>query len=250
MPPRKPKAADQTGAANDAGQDRSPPCPVVGIGASAGGIDALKKFLPAVDPQSGIAFVLVQHLDPTHESILTEILAPMSPVPVVRIQEGTEVAPNHFYVIPPNAALTIENGKLRLSRLAKRRAFGTPIDTFFISLAEGQGDFAACAILSGTGSDGTLGLRAIKEHGGLTLAQEGAEYDGMMRSALATGLVDFVLPADETPAKLAGYSRHMNEIMTAKGPEGPEPEATDSLAQICGLLRARTGHDFSGYSIS
>lgn len=248
---RNSKATNET---KDVNADRpdtpSPACPVVGIGASAGGIDALKKFLPSVDPQSGIAFVLVQHLDPTHESILTEILAPMSPVPVVRILEGTKVAPNHFYVIPPNAALTIENGKLRLSRLVKRRAFGTPIDTFFISLAEDQGGFAACAILSGTGSDGTLGLRAIKEHGGLTLAQEGAEYDGMMRSALSTGLVDFVLPAEEMPAKLAGYFRHMNDVMTAKGPQGPEQEATDSFAQICGLLRARTGHDFSGYKNS
>jgi two-component system CheB/CheR fusion protein len=251
MPPRKTKAANQATAVDPPGHENSsPPYPVVGIGASAGGIDALKKFLPAVDPQSGIAFVLVQHLDPTHESILTEILTPMSPVPVVRIQEGTGVEPNHFYVIPPNAALTIEKGKLRLSRLTKRRSISTPIDTFLISLAEDQGDFAACAILSGTGSDGTLGLRAIKEHGGLTLAQEGAEYDGMMRSALSTGLVDFVVLAEEMPAKLAGYFRHINEIIAAKGPEGPEHEAADAFAQICGLLRARTGHDFSGYKNS
>jgi two-component system CheB/CheR fusion protein len=134
--------------------------------------------------------------------------------------------------------------------LAKRRAISTPIDTFLISLAEDQGDFAACAILSGTGSDGTLGLRAIKEHGGLTLAQEGAEYDGMMRSALSTGLVDFVVPAEEMPAKLASYFRHMSEIMAADGPEGPKHEAADAFAQICGLLRARTGHDFSGYKNS
>ena len=260
---RKTKARNQTPAAHPSGQENSfpaadppaqenlsSPCPVVGIGASAGGIDALKKFLPALDPQSGLAFVLVQHLDPNHDSILAEILTPMSPIPVVRIKEGTEVAPNHFYVIPPNAALTIENGKLRLSRLAKRRAISTPIDIFFISLAEDRSDFAACAILSGTGSDGTLGLRAIKEHGGLTLAQEGAEYDGMMRSALATGLVDFVVPAEEMPAKLASYFHHMNVLMTAKGPEGPELEAADSFAQICGLLRARTGHDFSGYKNS
>jgi two-component system CheB/CheR fusion protein len=251
MAARNSKTTNETKDVTGNGPDKPPPgCPVVGIGASAGGIDALKKFLPAIDPQSGLCFVLVQHLDPNHESILPDILAPFSPVPVVRIQEGTEAEPNHFYVIPSNAALTIENGRLHLSRLMKRRAFGMPIDTFFISLAEDRGGHAACAILSGTGSDGTLGLRAIKEHGGLTLAQAGAEYDGMMRSALSTGLVDFVLPADEMPAKLAGYFSHLNEIMATKGPEGAELEATDAFAQICGLLRARTGHDFSGYKNS
>lgn len=228
-------------------QSSQPGCPVVGIGASAGGIDALKTFFPAVDPAFGIAFVVVQHLDPDHKSVLPELLARSSRLPVVSIEKATKVEPGHVYVIPPNATLTIKDGWLRLVRPAEPRGQRTPIDSFFISLAEDQGENAACVILSGTGSDGTLGLRAIKENGGLTLAQAGAEYDGMMRSALATGLVDFVLRAEEMPAKLAGYFQRVTEIGDKKGPDGVRQDAADYLAQICAVLRARTGHDFSGY---
>lgn len=222
-------------------------CPVVGIGSSAGGIDALKHFLPPVEPDCGMAFVLVQHLDPDHRSMLPELLAHISPLPVIAIEENTPVEANHVYVIPSNASLTIEDGRLHLAKPLARRGLRTPIDTFFVSLAQERAEKAACVILSGTGSDGTLGLRAIKEHGGLTLAQEGAEYDGMMRSALATGLVDFVLPAEAIPAKLADYFRHMNEVGGEIGPDGFSQAAADAFAQICAVLRTRTGNDFAGY---
>ena len=168
------------------------PGPIVGIGASAGGLDALQKFFPMIAPDCGLAFVVVQHLAPEHRSTLADLLARSSRLQVTLIEQETAVQPNHVFVIPPNATLTIKAGRLHLSKPTAPRGFRTPIDSFFISLAEDQGENAACVILSGTGSDGTLGMRAIKEHGGLTLAQtaESAEYDGMMRSAVATGLVD------------------------------------------------------------
>src|SRR5262249_24805087 len=123
----------------------------------------------------------------------------------------------------------------------------TPIDTFLVSLAEARGEHAACVILSGTGSDGTIGLRAIKEHGGLTIAQDGASYDGMMRSAVGTGLVDFVLAADVIPSPLHDYFGHLSTTDGHKDGDGTRPDAVDHLTQICALLRTRTGHDFSGY---
>ncbi len=232
------------------GTKEKPPrigCPVVGIGASAGGIDALKKFLPGIEPGSGLAFVVVQHLDPHHSSVLAEVLARSSRLPVVSIKDGMVIEADHIYVIPPNATLSIEGSELRVARPSAPRGARNPIDTFFVSLAEAQAENAACVILSGTGSDGTLGLRAVKEHGGLTLAQAGAQYDGMMRSALATRLVDFVLPAEEMPERLANYFRHIVEIGEKKGIDGVQQEAANRLAQICTILRARTGHDFSGY---
>ncbi len=169
--------------------------PIVGIGTSAGGLSALQHFLPAVDALSGLAFVVVQHLDPAHESNLATIIARSTPLPVATIADGVLIEPDHVYVIPPDAILTIEDSRLRLATPAKPRNRGATVDTFLVSLARDQGPNAACVILSGTGSDGTIGLRAIKEHGGVTFAQADAEYDGMMRSALATGLVDLLLPA-------------------------------------------------------
>ena len=222
-------------------------CPIVGIGASAGGIDALQRFFPAVEPDCGIAFVVVQHLDPNHRSILAEVLSRVSRIPVRQIENDTTVEPNAVYVIPPNATLTLEHRRLRLAKPAEPRGQRNPIDGFLISLARDQAENAACVILSGTGSDGTIGLRAIKEHGGLSLAQADAEYDGMMRSALATGLVDFVLPVEEISARLADYFRHLDTVGDKKGPDGVRPEAADHLAQIAALLRSRTGHDFKDY---
>jgi two-component system, chemotaxis family, CheB/CheR fusion protein len=224
--------------------------PIVGIGASAGGIDALKKFFSTVAPDIGQTFVVVQHLAPDHKSMLAELLARCSRLPVTLVKDATTaVAPNRVYVIPPNAVLTIEAGRLHLSRPAADRAHRMPIDSFFASLAEDQGENAACVILSGTGSDGTLGLRAIKEHGGLTLAQtsDSAQYDGMMRSAIGTGLVDFVLPAEDIPAKLAEYFRHLAEIAPKKESGSLEQEAADHLSQLYALMAARTGHNFGGY---
>jgi two-component system, chemotaxis family, CheB/CheR fusion protein len=219
--------------------------PVVGIGASAGGFDALKMFFSAVSVDSGLAFVVVQHLDPAHKSMLPELLGRATPLPVVPISDGMAIERNHVFVIPSDASLTIKEGKLHLAALEPRE-HRTPIDTFFISLATDRHENAAGVILSGTGSDGTLGLRAIKENGGLTLAQAGAEYDGMMRSAVATGSVDFVVTAQEMPAKLVDYFRHQAEF-AGKAAGAVLEQAGDYLQQICAVLRARTGHDFSGY---
>ncbi len=221
--------------------------PVVGIGASAGGIDAMRKLLPAIDPDCGMAFVVVQHLDPDHKSLLSEVLARGTPLPVATIVNDTEVEPNHIYVIPSGAGLTIAGGRLTLTTPAAPRGQRTPIDEFFISLAHDQGENAACVILSGTGSDGTLGLRAVKEHGGLALAQTGAEYDGMMRSAVATGLVDFALPAQDIPAKLRDYFSHASLLAPRQDDQRIQSEVVEHLGQICSLLLAQTGHDFSEY---
>jgi two-component system CheB/CheR fusion protein len=250
---KRPRKKSEKPLTPDAGESESstasqaPSTPIVGIGASAGGIDALKAFLPSVQPKSGLAFVVVQHLDPDHTSHLSTLLGRASPIPVTEIHDDTRIEADHIYVIPPNTALSIADGRLLLNKPMQQRGFRTPIDGFLTSLAEARGENAACVILSGTGSDGTLGLRAIKEHGGATFAQKGAEYDGMMRSAVGTGLVDFVLPVNEIPAKLTEYFRHLSSVNGRKGPDGIRPEAADHLAQICALLRARTGHDFSGY---
>ncbi|MGA2126866.1 MAG: chemotaxis protein CheB, partial [Xanthobacteraceae bacterium] len=223
--------------------------PIVGIGGSAGALEALKLFLPAVPVDSQMAFVVVLHLAPDHKSLLTELLARLTRLPVRSIDDGTEVEPGTVYVIPPNATLTIELGRLRLAVPAMRRELRTPIDAFLISLAQDQADNAGCVILSGSGSDGTLGLRAVKEHGGLTLAQAGGEYDGMLRSAIATGLVDFVLPAEEIPAKLIEYFRHPTHAVSPEQ-QVVGPETIDFLAEICALLRTATGNDFTGYKHS
>ncbi len=228
--------------------ERKAPCPIIGIGTSAGGIEALQKLLPAVPTDSGLGYVVIMHLSPEHESALAEILSRSAKLRVATIENGVAVEPNHVYVAPPNSTVTLNKGKLSLSKTeGPRGLMPTSIDTFLVSLAEDQGENAACVILSGVGSDGTLGLRAIKEHGGLTLAQAHAEYEGMMRSAVSTGLVDFVLPAEQMAAKLVDHFRHLDVVIAKKGPDGAIKETTDYLAQICAVLRARTGHDFSGY---
>ena len=238
-PPVRPEESHPTG--------EEPKCPIVGIGASAGGVDALRRLFPQVEPDSGMAFVVVQHLDPDHGSVLAEVLARSTSLPVTQIGDDTAVEPNHIYVIPPNAVLTIRDGRLQLAPPAAPRGQRNPIDEFFTSLARDQGENAACVILSGTGSDGTLGLRAIKEGGGLTLAQSEAEYDGMMRSAVATGLVDYVLRVEEMPTKLSDYFSHVNRLEDRKGNRAPRPSTADYLDQIAAILRAQTGHDFRDY---
>ncbi|HEY6432685.1 MAG TPA: chemotaxis protein CheB [Acetobacteraceae bacterium] len=222
-------------------------CPIVGVGASAGGVDALRRLFPNVQSDCGMAFVVVQHLDPARQSALAEVLARSSALPVVQIENETEVEPNHVYVIPPNASLTIQNGRLLLSTPFGPRGHPSSIDEFFTSLARHQGENAACVILSGTGSDGTVGLRAIKEGGGLTLAQAEAEYDGMMRSAVATGLVDFVLGVEDIPGTLADYFDHVSRTSNQRREGAVRPDTADRIWQITDLLRSQTGHDFSGY---
>src|SRR5271167_1896611 len=170
--------------------------PVVGLGASAGGLDAVRRLLAVLPGGTGMAFILIQHLDPTHASMMVDLLAGHTPLTVQQAADGMPLEPEHVYIIPPGAYLSIRDGSLRLSEPRERHGARLPFDFFLRSLAEELGERAICVILSGTGSDGSLGLKAIKEKGGLIIAQDPAEaeYDGMPRSAILTGVVDLVLP--------------------------------------------------------
>jgi two-component system CheB/CheR fusion protein len=177
---------------------------IVALGASAGGLDALDEFFKHMSADSGIAFVVVQHLATDHTSALPELLALCTRMAVEQACDNVEVAANHVYIISPGTTLTIKDCTLQVSTPAEPRGHGMPIDSLFRSLAQDRGENAVCIMLSGTGTDGTLGLHEIKEHGGMAMAQtlECAKYDGILRSAIATGLVDHVLPVEEMPAKL------------------------------------------------
>lgn len=223
---------------------------VVGIGASAGGLDAFRTFFANMPAGTGMTFVLIQHLSPDHKSLLAELLGKVTAMPVTEAKDNTPLAADHVYVIPPDATLTIEHRVLRLATPAPAREHRRPIDTFFSSLAEDQGENAVCIVLSGTGSDGARGLRLIKEHGGLTLAQ--AQFDhsamsGMPQSAAATGLVDNVMPVEKMPARLLEHQGHLREVAARKDGDGTRTDATQYLSAISTLLRARIGHDFSLY---
>jgi two-component system CheB/CheR fusion protein len=224
--------------------------PIVGIGASAGGLAAFEAFFSAMpaDTDPGMAFVLVQHLAPDHKSILAELVRRYTRMQVYEVEDGMAVRPNCAYIIPPNRDMAFLNGALQLLEQTSPRGMRLPIDFFFRSLAQDQRERAICIVLSGTGSDGTLGVRAIKGDGGMVMVQnpESTEYDGMPRSAIATGLVDYVLPPAEMPAQLIAYAAHA----FGKRPRPispPTPRVEDLLKKICILLRSQTGHDFSLY---
>ncbi len=186
--------------------------PIVGIGASAGGLAAFEAFfsgMPAViDPN--MAFVLVQHLAPDHKSILTSLIQRFTRMQVSDVRDGMKVQPNCAYIIPPGKDMAFKNGSLQLLEPSAPRGQRLPIDFFFRSLAQDQGERAICIVLSGTGSDGTLGVRAIKGEGGMAMAQSpnSTEYDGMPRSAIATGLIDYELPPAEMAVQLIAYTAH------------------------------------------
>ncbi|TIV17397.1 MAG: chemotaxis protein CheB, partial [Mesorhizobium sp.] len=165
---------------------------------------------PEVPAESGFAYVVIQHLDAEHESVLASIIQRSTSIETLTAAEDMEIEPDKIYVTPPGVSVTVRGQHFHMAKMATTRARRTPIDDFFTSLAQEQSENAAGVILSGTGSDGTIGLRAVKERGGLTLAQESAEYDGMMRSAVQSGLVDMVLPAEEMAGKLTSYFRHAN----------------------------------------
>jgi two-component system, chemotaxis family, CheB/CheR fusion protein len=226
--------------------------PIVGIGASAGGLAAFEAFfsgMPAdVDP--GMAFVLVQHLAPDHKSILTDLIRRYTRMQVFEVEDGMKVAPNCAYIIPPGCDMAFLNGTLQLLEPSAPRGQRLPIDFFFRSLAQDQRERAIGVVLSGTGSDGTLGVRAIKGEGGMVMAQnpESTEYDGMPRSAIGTGLVDFELPPAEMPAQLISYVNHA--FVHPLKPVAATPKSENTLKKILILLRAQTGHDFSQYKPS
>jgi two-component system CheB/CheR fusion protein len=227
--------------------------PIVGIGASAGGLAAFESFFSGMptgtDP--GMAFILVQHLAPDHKSILTDLIRRYTRMQVFEVEDGMVVQPNCAYIIPPGHDMAFLHGTLHLLEPTTPRGQRLPIDFFFRSLAEDQHERAIGIILSGTGSDGTLGVRAIKGEGGMVMAQDTAstEFNGMPRSAIDTGLVDYTLPPSEMPAQLIAYALH-----TASNPRVPgilpTPKAESAIKKVFILLRTHTGHDFSQYKPS
>lgn len=243
------------GAAEQAGQEAdkaSGAFPVVGIGASAGGLDAFSRFLKALPDKPGIAFVLVTHLAPEHKSILAEILARSTKMPVKQAEDKMEVEANHVYVIPPNTNIALFHGHLSLRE--RQPGLNMPVDQFFHSLAQEQRDRAIGVVLSGTGSDGVRGLKEIKTENGLTFAQdpETAEYSGMPRAAVTSGSVDFILPPEQIAERVVKISRH--PFLRRKMADSREPLAIegqeDQLTKIFVLLRSQTGADFSLYKRS
>lgn len=227
--------------------------PIVGIGASAGGLAAFESFFSGLpdDPRPGMAFVLVQHLSPEHPSILPEIVRRFTRLPVVEAADGMAVAVDTVYVIPPRWDLEIHEGTLRLLEPVAPRGHRLPIDGFFRSLALDREESAIGIVLSGTGSDGAHGALAIKAAGGMVLAQspDTAAHDSMPRAAVEARAVDRVLPAHEMPACLTAYAARAHRGLAADG-EGARPVAADALNAIVAQLRARTGHDFSHYKIT
>src|SRR5271163_1948197 len=217
--------------------------PVVGLGASAGGLDAFRRLLAALPAGTGMAFILIQHLDPTHASMMVDLLAGHTPMTVQQAADGMPLEREHVYLIPPGAYLSIQDGALRLSEPSERHGARLPFDFFLRSLAEEVGARAICVILSGTGGDGSLGLKAVKEQGGLVIAQDPdeAEYDGMPRSAIMTGAVDLVLPVAKIPEILAKYGRQRVVNGERQG-SAPDDHPPDRLTEIIDLLRTKTSY--------
>ncbi len=231
----------------------SAPFPVVGVGASAGGVEALEGFFRGLPPDPGIALVVVTHLSPTRESQLPEIIRRYTRLQLHVAEDGAEILPNTVHVLPADAVISIRNGRLRLRRQEAGHRERKPIDLFFTALAADMGERAAGVVLSGSDGDGTLGVRAIKEHGGLTFAQTangfGPGHPEMPDSAIATGLIDFAVPAEEMGPRLVAFARSLQMPGPLGTDETGEADGTADRvkAEIYAILRNRVGHDFSGY---
>jgi len=223
-------------------------CVVVGIGASAGGLESFERLMGVLPPDSGVAYVLVQHFDPSHESLMASLLSRHTEMPVQQVEDAVPIRPNRVYIIPPNKYLKIRDGGLFLEEPVERRGIRMPIDYFFTSLAEARQERSICIVLSGNGSDGTLGLKEIKGRGGLALVQkpETAEYDGMPRSAMASGMVDMVTTIEDIPKIVANYVHHPY-VFSDNSDSDPLEKAPDHFNAIMSLLRSHTGYDFHGY---
>ncbi len=223
--------------------------PVVGIGASAGGLNPFKKLLKAIPEESGMAFLFVQHLDPNHESMLPEILQKETKMRVVELSEGFKIEPNHVYVMPSNKLMGESKGKLQLTpRPSNKKLERTlPIDLLFTSIAEVYNSHAIGVVLSGTATDGTKGLKVIKDNGGITFAQNeaSADYNGMPSSAIQSGMVDFILAPEDIPEKLVEVAKIINTSVYLD--ESPKQDEEDVFRQIITLLRVRKGTDFTYY---
>jgi two-component system, chemotaxis family, CheB/CheR fusion protein len=218
---------------------------VVGIGASAGGIEALKEFFRAVAPDSGAAYVVILHLSPDHDSQLAQVLQHAALIPVTQVTEQVRLEADHVYVVPPNKILRVDGDSIVVEEMAGKEERRAPVDMFFRSLADSRGARAACVVLSGTGPNGSAGLKRVKEYGGLVVVQdpETARYADMPRNSIATGLVDLVLPVTQIPGRIREYRDR--QLVTVDLPtEAAHPEA---LREILRVLRVRTGHDFSNY---
>src|SRR5436190_12765396 len=225
---------------------------VVGLGASAGGIQALKQFFEAVPATSGMAYVVILHLSPDHDSQLAEVLQNEASIPVTQVTEHVRVEPNHVYVIPPNKNLAMKNGHLEISKMTSTAVRRAPVDIFFRTLAESHRERAVSVVLSGTGANGSMGIKRIKERGGCCIVQDPreAQYTDMPNHSLATGLVDYILPAAEIPERIMAYRDQLNLLpVTPTEPELQRQTESDeaALSDILTQLRVRTAHDFSNY---
>lgn len=225
---------------------------VVGLGASAGGVKALQEFFSTMPPNSGMAFVVILHLSPEHESSLAQILQSKTAMPVIQVNETHKVEPDHVYVIPPNRQLELVDGVVRCTDLVEHKGARVAIDVFFRTLAEAYERNAVCIVLSGTGADGTLGLKRVKESNGFAIVQDpkDAEHSAMPQSAIATNLVDWILPVRKMPESLIHFRDSSDRLHLTADDDGKvarEINAEESLRDIITLLRVRTGHDFSHY---
>ncbi|MEO0691658.1 MAG: chemotaxis protein CheB [Pseudomonadota bacterium] len=222
---------------------------IVGIGASAGGLEAVSDLVGHIPENSGLCFVIVQHLAPDHPSIMDQLLSGHTPLPVCKIVDGMAAKPDAVFVIPPGTSLTISGGVFNLEARDSSRGLRTPIDKFLTSLAEDCGEGAACVILSGTGSDGTIGLRAIKSHGGIAMVQDSASarFTGMPDSASATGVVDFVLEPAKIARRLYEVMRHRQDLKDRKIGGDLQARISEKLPEIVALLADEDGHDFGAY---
>ncbi len=247
-PPHPSDAAEADSEKAPSGHHYEPGFPVVGMGASAGGLEAFKRFFSAMPANNGMAFVVVPHLDPKQKSLMVELLARHTAMKVCEVTEATQLEREHVYVIPPNHFLAVEHGQLHLTAPRETRGATVAIDACFRSLAADQADWAAGIILSGTGSHGVSGLKEIKLAGGLIMAQQPAtaEFEQMPSSAIATGIVDYILPPEEMPAALIKFFEHAKPANGAAASVA-EQESPQLLAAILGLLRSRTKYDFSCY---
>jgi two-component system CheB/CheR fusion protein len=224
-----------------------PSFPIVGIGASAGGLEAFTEILRALPSDTGMAFVVIQHLDPTHASMLTDILSRATTMPVTEVTDQMPVQPNRVHVIPPGATMGITQGVLQITPRIEAKGQHRPVDHFLRALAEDQGHRAIGVILSGSATDGTLGLEAIKAEGGITFAQDAsAQHPSMPNSAVAAGCVDFVLPPAAIAAEIARIGQHP---YVTQGAEGllSSPGGEPSLNRVLEQLRLASGVDFSSY---
>jgi two-component system CheB/CheR fusion protein len=221
---------------------------VVGLGASAGGIGVLKEFFRHVPPTTGNAYVVILHLSPEHESLLSEILQAVATIPVAQVTERVRMKPDHAYVIAPNKSLSVLDGHLTVSDVVSFETRRAPVDIFFRTLAEAKNAHAVCVVLSGTGPDGSMGLKRVKERGGIAIAQDPreAEFSDMPENAVATGLIDYVLPVGEIPKKIQAYQERLRQLPPLDASD-EHPTDEQIVREILAIVRAQTGNDFVHY---